>query len=57
MLAAIYGSRFYVPMPWLDIPWMRAVHGTANALGFGLAGLLAWAMARSSGIIMRRRSR
>jgi hypothetical protein len=54
VLAAMYGSRFYAPLPWLDIPWMRAFHGTANALGFGLAGLLAWAMARSSGISRRR---
>ena len=29
-------------MPWLDVPWMRAVHGTVNAVGFGLGGVLAW---------------
>jgi YndJ-like protein len=46
VLAAMYGSRFYIALSWLDIPWMRAFHGTANALGFGLAGLLAWVMAR-----------
>jgi hypothetical protein len=45
VLAALYGSRFYVPIPWLDIPWMRALHGTANALGFGLAGLIGWTLA------------
>ncbi len=44
-LAAIYGLRFYLPLMGLDIPWMRALHGTANAIGFGLASLLAWSMA------------
>jgi hypothetical protein len=46
-LAALYGSRFYMPLAWLDIPWMRALHGTANALGFAPAGLLAWTLADS----------
>jgi hypothetical protein len=44
VLAAMYGSRFYLPLAWLDIPWMRAVHGTINALGFGLAGLASWTL-------------
>lgn len=43
LLAEIYAIRaFAAPMPWLDLPWMRALHGTANALGFGLCGVLAW---------------
>ena len=42
ILAALYGTRFYFPIPWLDIPWMRALHGSANAFGFGLAGMLGW---------------
>jgi hypothetical protein len=42
-LAALYGVRgFFAPWPWLDIPWMRALHGTVNAIGFGLFGTLAW---------------
>jgi hypothetical protein len=42
-LAAVYAARsFAAPMPWLDVPWMRAVHGTVNAVGFGLGGVLAW---------------
>ncbi len=41
-LAALYGLRAYWPMPWLNIPWMRAVHGSVNALGFSLAGIVAW---------------
>lgn len=45
ILAALYGTRHYAPLEWLDIPWMRALHGTANGLGFGLAGMLAWTLA------------
>ncbi|MEW5975217.1 MAG: YndJ family transporter [Acidobacteriota bacterium] len=47
-LAILYGTRFYLPLSWLDIAWMRALHGTANAVGFGGAGLLAWTIAGSS---------
>ena len=46
-LAALYGSRFQAPLAWLDIPWMRAVHGSANALGFGALGLLGWTLAEN----------
>lgn len=43
LLAGLYASRaFFAPLPWLDLPWMRALHGTANALGFGICGVLAW---------------
>lgn len=42
VLAALYGLRFYAGLDWLDIPWMRALHGTANALGFGLCGVVGW---------------
>lgn len=46
-LAMIYGARDFVrPWPWLDLPWMRALHGTANALGFSLCALLGWRWAR-----------
>lgn len=45
VLAALYGSRFMIPIKWLDIPLMRALHGTANALGFGLAGVIGWRLA------------
>lgn len=41
-LAMGYGWRFYVPISFLSIPWMYAVHGTLNALGFALPGVLAW---------------
>lgn len=42
VLAALYGCRHYGGVPGLDIPWMRALHGSADALGFALVGLLAW---------------
>lgn len=42
-LAALYGSRFHLPIVRaLDIAWMQALHGPANALGFATAGLLGW---------------
>lgn len=42
-LALLYGTRhFFHPFPWLDLPWMRALHGSLNALGFGLCGALGW---------------
>lgn len=43
-LALLYAAR--LPWPWLTIPWMRALHGTANALGFALCALLGWSLAR-----------
>lgn len=48
VLAALYGSRGIAEMSWLDIPWMRALHGTANALGFAIAGLAGWNLLRGS---------
>lgn len=43
--AALYGSRFLLPnVGWLDIAWMQALHGAANAIGFGAAALAAWAL-------------
>jgi hypothetical protein len=44
ILAGLYASRFLVSMDWLDIPLMRATHGTANAFGFGLLGVIARAI-------------
>jgi hypothetical protein len=47
-LAALYGSRHLLPLEWLTIPWMRALHGTANSLGFALSALLAWKIQQST---------
>ncbi len=41
LLAALYGCRAWVSIPRLDIPAMWLLHGTANAFGFALCGLLA----------------
>lgn len=42
LLAGLYGSRFLSPVSWLDIPMMRALHGSLNAVGFGLCGVWGW---------------
>jgi hypothetical protein len=43
VLAGLYAMRAFVaPFPSLGIPQMRWLHGTLNALGFGLCGVLAW---------------
>ena len=39
-LAALYGLRPFHQWAWLDIPWMRAWHGTGNTLGACLCGVL-----------------
>lgn len=44
--AVLYGLRFYFPVPVLTISHMQMVHGTANAIGFGGSGMLAWTLAR-----------
>ena len=48
VLAGLYAGRHYAPVPWLGIPQMRALHGTLNAIGFGLCGALAWRRALPS---------
>ena len=42
LLAGLYGTRYLAPVAGLDIPTMRALHGTANAVGFGLLGMVGW---------------
>lgn len=42
LLAGLYGSRFEWPISWLDIPTMRALHGTLNAVGFTLPAVVGW---------------
>lgn len=50
VLAALYAMRASAqPFPWIGIPQMRAIHGTVNALGFGLCGLLGWRAMAASG--------
>ncbi len=45
VLAGLYGMRYLGGPEWLDIPWMRALHGTANAFGTCFCGLLGWSLA------------
>lgn len=46
ILAGCYALRSVaMPLPWLGIPAVRALHGTLNALGFGLGNVLAWTLA------------
>src|SRR5262249_26222508 len=48
VLAALYAVRFYIPVSGLDLPWMRALHGSANAFGFAIAGLVGWTLSERS---------
>ncbi len=42
LLAGMYGMRHIYSVPGLDIPIMRALHGTANVIGFSIFGILGW---------------
>lgn len=42
VLAGLYAMGASVIVPWLGIPQMRLIHGTVNAIGFGLCGVIAW---------------
>lgn len=46
-MALLYALRELLRVPGLDIPLMRAVHGTLNAFGFGLCGIAGWRLHRS----------
>jgi hypothetical protein len=49
VLATLYALRTSVAIvPWLGIPQMRMLHGTVNAIGFGLCGVLAWRRVQAS---------
>jgi hypothetical protein len=53
MFALLYAMRAFVaPFPWLGIPQMRMLHGTLNALGFGLCGVLGWRRFARGGSIL-----
>ncbi len=45
-LAAAYALSAQLGRAWLTIPEMIPLHGTLNALGFALPGLLAWVLRR-----------
>jgi hypothetical protein len=48
ILAAAYAIGQYTDQYWLLIPQMARWHGTANALGFSLCGLLGWTLESSA---------
>jgi hypothetical protein len=41
LLAVAWALGHVVDTPYLPLPWMVATHGVANAVGFGLCGVLA----------------
>jgi hypothetical protein len=49
-LVGAYTVGEFTERYWLLIPQMARFHGTANALGFGLCGLLGWTLASGRGI-------
>lgn len=48
VLALGFGLRYLIPNFSLTMPQMWAIHGTLNAFGFGLCGILAWRGVRNS---------
>jgi hypothetical protein len=48
ILAGLYALRSVIPLEDLTIPFMQAIHGTTNALGFGTLMLLGWAFRKKT---------
>lgn len=44
ILALTYSLRIWIPIPWLHIPRMWAIHGTLQVFGFAALGLIGWAL-------------
>jgi hypothetical protein len=44
LLVAVYAVGEATGRAWLTVPQMARLHGTLNALGFALCGLLGWAL-------------
>jgi len=42
VLGVFWAVGQHLDVPALDVPAMARVHGTLNAFGFSLAGLLGW---------------
>ncbi len=40
--ALLYALRFWVPLAWLHIPRMWAIHGSLQVFGFASCGLIGW---------------
>ena len=39
-LALLFGWKAILGISWISIPWMYAVHGTINSIGFALPGVM-----------------
>jgi len=46
VLAGAYALSEFIGSHWLPIPQMAQLHGTVNALGFSLCGMLGWYLSR-----------
>lgn len=44
-LVAVYAVGEFTTRTWLAVPQMAYLHGTINAVGFALCGLLGWTLA------------
>jgi hypothetical protein len=53
VLAVFWAAGQHYDVPALDVPAMARVHGTLNALGFSLAGLLGWVARDRQGAVRR----
>lgn len=41
-LALLYAARFWYPISWINIPNMKAWHGTLNSVGFAFFSIIGW---------------
>jgi hypothetical protein len=48
VLAVFWAAGQHYDVPALDVPAMARIHGTLNAFGFSLAGLLGWSLRDST---------
>ena len=53
VLAVFWAAGQHYDVPALDVPAMARIHGTLNAFGFTLAGLLGWAVRDGSAPVRR----
>jgi hypothetical protein len=50
MLACLYAYSIVTKQLIINIPQMALIHGTANALGFSLCGMIAWSLVQREGV-------
>ena len=42
VFALLYALRLWIPLPWLHIPRMWAIHGSIQVFGYAFCGLIGW---------------